>query len=173
MMPKAHELKPVTTRLQGRSAPPAWVSLGLALVAALLPATAAWARDVVLPVPRVTIYPGEVITEGMLVERSFRGRDYDKPGLAETRDALVGKVARSTLLPNVPVSSGGIREPFTVQQGQPAVVVFTAGGLVISATAVPLQAGSAGDIISLRNQDSGTTIRGRVHADGTVRVGTP
>jgi flagella basal body P-ring formation protein FlgA len=145
--------------------------LGLAWLA-LAPA-AAHARDVVFPVPRVTIYPGEIISEAMLVDRAFRGRDYERPGFAATREGLIGKVARSTLLPNVPVSPAGVREPYTVQQGQPAVVVFRSGGLVISATAVSLQSGATGDIISLRNTDSGTTIRGTVQADGTVRVGVP
>jgi flagella basal body P-ring formation protein FlgA len=86
---------------------------------------------------------------------------------------LVGKVSRQTLLPNQPVPASSMRDPFAVQQGQPAVVYFQAGALVISATAVPLQAGSAGQVISLRNNDSGTTIRGVVQADGTVRVGMP
>ena len=53
------------------------------------------------------------------------------------------------------------------------VVIFKSGALIISATAVPLQPGSVGEMISLRNTDSGTTIRGIVQADGTVRVGLP
>lgn len=163
----------VTMRLQRRRAPSACAALGVMLLALLPPAIAAPAREIVLPVPRVTIYPGNVITEAMLVDRTFRGPTYDAQGIAATRAALVGKVARSTLLPNVPIASGGVREPFAVQQGQPAVVIFRSGALIISATAVPLQAGSAGDVISLRNTDSGTTIRGVVQEDGTVRVGMP
>jgi flagella basal body P-ring formation protein FlgA len=163
--------RPVTRIPRGSLASLARAVLG-GLVLALM-SGAALARDVVLPAPRVTIYPGEVITDGMLVDKAFRGRDYGGPGFATTRQALVGKVARSTLLPNVPVSLGGIREPYAVQQGQPAVVVFKSGGLIISATAVSLQSGATGDVISLRNTDSGTTIRGTVQADGTVRVGVP
>lgn len=147
-------------------------ALAATLLAALLPATAL-AREVVLTVPRVTIYPGEVITETMLIDKAFRGRDYEQPGIAAVREALVGKVARSTLLPNAPINPGAVREPFLVQQGQPAVVFFQSGALIISATALPLQAGSTGDVISLRNTDSGTTIRGTVQSNGTVRVGLP
>ena len=50
---------------------------------------------------------------------------------------------------------------------------FNPAQLTISATAVSLQPGAIGDIISLRNNDSGTTIRGVMQADGTVRVGLP
>lgn len=163
--------RPVTSKLRGSLVALGCRVVGLAIVVSM--SSAAVARELVLPVPRVTIYPGEVITETMLVQRTFRGNDYDRPGIAVTSEALIGKVARATLLPNVPVSSGGVREPYAIQQGQPAVVVFRSGGLIISATAVSLQSGSAGDVISLRNTDSGTTIRGKVQADGTVRVGMP
>lgn len=138
-----------------------------------LPTRPALALDLVLPVPRTTVYPGNVITEDMLVDRAFRGSDYTGPGYVATRETVVGKVARQTLLPNTPIALGGIRDPFTVQQGQPTVVIFQSGGLLISGTATSLQSGSTGQVISLRNVDSGMTIRGVVQPNGTVRVGTP
>jgi len=162
---------PVRQRLRGSLARLALAML-VALPLAPLLAPAALAQ-VVLPVPRVTVYPGDVITDAMLVDKSFRGPDFERPGYARSRSALIGKVARSTLLPNLPVSESGLRDPFAVQQGQPATVFFRSGGLVITTTAVSLQSGAAGEVISLRNADSGTTIRGVVQADGTVRVGQP
>lgn len=145
--------------------------LGPAVLGAVatLVASAATAAEFVLPVPRVTVYPGDVITDAMLVDHEFRGTDVK--GYATTRDMLVGKLSRQTLLPNRPIAATAVREPFAIKQGEPAVVVFISGGLVISGTAIPLQAGSAGEVISLRNTESGTTIRGKVQADGTVRVG--
>ena len=160
-------------RQQPRGSLAAWARGAVGVALLFLAPSLAYARDVVFPVPRITIYPGEVITEAMLADKAFRARDYERAGVAATRETLIGKVARSTLLPHVPVSLGGIREPYAVQQGQPAVVVFKSGSLIISATAVSLQSGSVGDVISLRNTDSGTTIRGLVQADGSVRVGVP
>ena len=43
--------------------------------------------------------------------------------------------------------------------------------MVISITAVPLEPGAAGDVVKLRNVDSGRIFSGIVMADGTVRVG--
>ena len=140
---------------------------------ALASAAPSFAREFALPVPRITIYPGDVIGEGMIVEKVFRNRDFDSPAFIAQRELLVGKVARQTLLPNQPVAVTGLREPYAIKQGQPAVVVFQSGGLVISATAMPLQSGAVGEVISLRNVENGTTIRGVVHPDGTVRVGAP
>ena len=36
---------------------------------------------------------------------------------------------------------------------------------------VPLQPGSAGDLVKVRNLDSGAVFTGTVMADGTIRVG--
>jgi flagella basal body P-ring formation protein FlgA len=162
-------------RIKMRGWLPAWafVLAGVALLMPVLVASSSQAGDITLPVPRITLYPGNTITDAMLVERSFRSKDYEGPAFASVREQLVGKVARQTLVPNQPVSINSVREEHVVKQGQPAVVVFQSGGLIISATAMPLQAGAVGDAISLRNTESGTTIRGVVHADGTVRVGTP
>lgn len=167
------EQGPARFAMRGWLAPLVCALVGVAVFMPVLGAAPCEAREFVLPVPRVTIYPGDVIADGMLIDRPFRNQDFDGPGFASEREQLVGKVARQTLLPNQPVSANGVREPHAVKQGQPAVVIFQSGGLVISATAMPLQAGAVGEVISLRNIESGTTIRGVVHADGTVRVGGP
>ncbi len=164
---------PARFRMRGWLAPLACALVGVAMLMPVLAASPCQAGEFVLPVPRVTIYPGDVIADTMLVDRSFRNQDFDGPGFVSAREQLVGKVARQTLLPNQPVSTNGVREAHVVKQGQPAVVIFQSGSLIISATAMPLQAGAIGEVISLRNTESGTTIRGVVHADGTVRVGSP
>ncbi len=126
-----------------------------------------------VPVPRTTIYPGTVISDALLVDRAPRRGGDGPANILEERQALVGKVAKQTLLPDQPIPRGAVREPFLIKQGQSAFVMFRSAGLVISASAVSLDAGGIGDTISLRNTDSGTTIKGVVQADGTIRVGAP
>jgi len=130
-------------------------------------AFSAVAGPVQLPVPRMTIYPGQVIEPGMLVERAFN----DPMGAIPTSDAIVGRVARQTLLPGRPISTAALRAPHAITQGQAALVVFQSGALTISGNAVALQSGAAGDVISLRNADSGRIIRGIIGSDGAVHVG--
>ena len=50
-------------------------------------------------------------------------------------------------------------------------MLYTEGNLVITATAVTLEPGSTGDIVKVRNMDSGRVFSGIVMADGTIRVG--
>ncbi|MET0169035.1 MAG: flagellar basal body P-ring formation chaperone FlgA, partial [Aliihoeflea sp.] len=57
-----------------------------------------------------------------------------------------------------------------VEAGKPVEMRFVHGPLTISATGVPLQPGSAGDIVRIRNLDSGQVVSGVVMADGTVRI---
>lgn len=137
-------------------------------VVGLLPAQAGTMQ---LPVPRVTIYPGQVIDKGMLVERAFRIND--PAGTIVSHADLVGKVARQTLLPGRPISTAGIREPHAITQGESTPIIFQSGALTISGTAIALQSGATGDMVSVRNVDSGRIIKGVIGADGAVHVGDP
>ena len=47
---------------------------------------------------------------------------------------------------------------------------FAGGGLTITAVGTPLQNGSIGDFIPVRNIESGVVISGTVMDDGSVRV---
>ena len=147
----------------------AWALLVLSAMAP----TSAQAADLELPVPRVTIYPGDIIGEEHLTERAFIAHTVARSTVFEGRQAVVGKVARRTLLPGQPILIAGVRDPYVVAQGSMAMVVFEAGGLTITTNAMVLQNGSIGDVVTLRNIDSGTIIKGTVASDGTVRLGTP
>ena len=126
-----------------------------------------------LPVPHLIIYPGNRITSDMLLDRIFQPRAVAGLQVYDSRQSLEGKVARRTLLPGQPILANAVREPDVVVQGKPSLIVFQSGGLTITSTAMPLQNGGVGEMISLRNQDSGAIIRGTVRADGTVAVGGP
>ncbi len=125
-----------------------------------------------VPVPTVTIYPGDIIRDTMLTERDLPP---DFPGAAsaiQDRFALIGKTARHTLLPGLPVSSNAVGEPKIVTIGAMVRVVFIEGGLTITTYASALQAGSVGDTIPVRNMESGLTISGTIARDGSILVGS-
>jgi flagella basal body P-ring formation protein FlgA len=54
-----------------------------------------------------------------------------------------------------------------------ATVVFEHGGLTITTNALALQNGGLGDVVSMRNLDSGSVIKGMVASDGSVRLDAP
>jgi flagellar basal body P-ring formation protein FlgA len=125
-----------------------------------------------LPVPITIIYPGEVIKDGSLTDHDF---STDSPSskfpAVESREAIVGKVARRTLLPGSPIPLNAIGDPKTIANGAKVRIFFEYGGLAITAYGTALQAGSVGEIILVRNLGSGITVSGAVQADGSIRVG--
>jgi flagellar basal body P-ring formation protein FlgA len=150
-----------------------WQAIGIvsALVVALAGVSAAVAQNLDLPVPRTTIYPNETISADQLMDRAFIANSVNRSSVLDDRQGLVGKVARRTLLPGQPVQVNAVRDPYLVNQGKSSLVVFENGGLTISTQAVALQNGGVGDVVTLRNPDSGVVIQGTVERDGTIRLG--
>ena len=147
------------------------IGIVVALAVTLAGVSAAVAQNLDLPVPRSTIYPNETISADQLMDRAFIANSVNRSSVLDDRQGLVGKVARRTLLPGQPVQVNAVRDPYLVNQGKSSMVVFENGGLTISTQAVALQNGGVGDVVTLRNPDSGVVIQGTVERDGTIRLG--
>lgn len=129
------------------------------------------AENIVLPVPSITIYPGDTIKESMLKERSFLSTFRVRSAVIESPVQLIGKVARRTLLPGEAIPANAVDDAQLVTRGVTTQIIFQEEGLTISAMGAPLQSGSLGEQIRVRNVDTGRIILGVVQADGTIRIG--
>ena len=138
-------------------------------VIAICFAVPAAAQEAFAPTPRVVIYPGDVIRDDMLADVAQAARDGSGP-FVEQRSLIVGKVARLTLLPGHAIPFSGVSNRKVVANGAEVKLVYSDGGLVIMTTGAALQDGSIGDIVRVRNSDSGVTVSGAVQPDGSVRV---
>ncbi|MCO6392886.1 flagellar basal body P-ring formation protein FlgA [Aliihoeflea aestuarii] len=142
--------------------------IAIATLALLAPALAAAQETVV--VPTRVIYPGQEVGADALEIVPLR-RNLPNPSVyALDLEQVAGKVARNTLLPGRMVFNAALRDAYVVEAGKPVEMRFVQGPLTISATGVPLQPGSAGDVVRIRNLDSGQIVSGVVMADGTVRI---
>ncbi|MCP4559588.1 MAG: flagellar basal body P-ring formation protein FlgA [Bosea sp.] len=148
-----------------------WLCAAAFLCAGAAAPLRAQTGEVMLPVPTITLYPGDLITDQHIVERPFRTGVRTPMAAIENRLAIVGKVARRTLLPGQPIPSNGIDDQKLVRRGVPTQVVFRENGLVITGIVEPMQAGAVNEMVKARNPDSGLTIIGIVQANGTIRVG--
>jgi len=146
-------------------------SVILALGYVAISAISAMAADDPVPVPRLTIYPGDQITDDMLEEKSFRQSSVQTALVFLTRNGLVGKVARRTLLPGQPIATNAVDNPRIVTVGSQVRIIFSEGGMQITTYGVAQQPGALGDVIRVRNTESGLFVSGRVQADGSILVG--
>ena len=144
------------------------VRLAFVLGVCASPATGQ-ASEVAL-VPERTIYPGETITGEMV-----RAVGITNPNLASGYASDVaevdGMVTTRTLLPGRTIPVASLREAWAVERGSPVTLVFSDQGLVITAPGTPLQNASIGEMIRVRNIDSGVIVSGTVMQDGSIRVG--
>src|SRR4051812_34648752 len=95
----------------------------------------------IMPVPTITIYPGDVIGNEMLADQSFpAGTGANSAVLAE-RKAIVGKIARRTLVPGKLIATNAVAEPDLVKRGTIIRAYLDEGGLSMTTLVLPLQSG--------------------------------
>ena len=120
-------------------------------------------------VPKQIIYPGEEISAAVVEEV-----DVTNPNLADeyarSVEEVTGMVSTRTLLPGRTILVSGLRAPYAVKRGSAVRLSFTMGNMTISAGGTPLQDAAVGEVIRVRNTDSGIIVNGTVMADGTVKV---
>jgi flagella basal body P-ring formation protein FlgA len=132
---------------------------------------AAFASGPVAIVPNEVIYPGQDVDLSLLREVEVTNPNI-RPDYISSWDDLEGTVARRTLLPGHVIPMSAIREAYAVERGSDVTLVFSAGGLTITAPGRPLESAAIGDSIEVRNTETGVTVSGLVMADGSVRVVT-
>lgn len=138
---------------------------------ALVPLCSGWAAGVSLPVPRTTIHPGDEIRDDLIVENRFPAATAQRFAVIDNRRDLKGKLARRTLLPGQPIPINAVAAPMLVKRGEPARLIFREAGLSIVTLVNPMQSGGSGDVVKVRNSDSGVMVIGTVQPDGSILVG--
>lgn len=124
-----------------------------------------------IPIPAVTIYPGDMISAEMLTEGRYPAGTVANYPVIGSRDELVGKVARRTLLAGRLIGRNTVSDPALVQKGKIVPAVYQHGAVTITASVLALQSGALNEAIQVRNIDSGKVIIGTVSADGAIRIG--
>lgn len=132
-------------------------------------ATPALAEGDFAVVPKRTIYPGEQLDATQLEEVAVTNPNIAS-GYAQEIESVSGLVTRKTLLAGRIILVSSLREPFAVARGKTVRLVFRNGPLEISASGTPLEDAAVGDLIKVRNMDSGVIVSGTVMGDHTVHV---
>ncbi len=149
------------------------VRFGIALLAAC--ATTAVVADAddsgrTVFVPSTVIYPGDRITGEALSERQLLVSPGNPPVFGERQEDLLGKIARRTLLPGELIPEMAIRSEDAVKQGRTYKLTYNSKFVSIVGVGIPMQSGSVGEIINVRNPETGIIIKARVEPDQSLAV---
>ena len=149
--------------------------LGLCAISCLGVSSASRAAEEPVPflVPTRTVYPGQEISKGRLEIRHFRASYGALLRAVKRPEEVQGKVAAKTLVPMRPILLKHVREPHVIRSGARSKLISSKGNLTITTVVTALEAGSVGDLIRVRNVDSGKFIMARIRADGALEVDRP
>jgi len=123
-----------------------------------------------IPVPKNIIYAGQVITDQLLRGRIVPLRYLAGVSVIENRMQVVGKIARTTLMPSRPIATNHITEPDVIKVNKPTMLIYTIGMLKITAEVLPLNSAKAGEFVRARNIRSGRIISGVAMTNGTIII---
>jgi flagella basal body P-ring formation protein FlgA len=141
-----------------------------ALVPAMFAATAARAETLgYAVVPTQIIYPGEQIDAKRLKTVEVTNRNLAQ-GYASDIDQVEGLVTTRTLLPGRTIMVASLKQPSAMKRGDKILLVYDNGVLRITAAGTPLADGSVGELIQVRNTDTGVILSGTIMPDRSVLV---
>jgi flagella basal body P-ring formation protein FlgA len=142
----------------------------VALIAAMLGATAVRAENLgYAVVPTQIIYPGEQIDAKRLKTVEVTNRNLAQ-GYASEVNEVEGLVTTRTLLPGRTIMVASLKQPSAMKRGDKILLVYDNGSLRITAAGTPLADGAVGELIQVRNTDTGVILSGTIMPDRSVLV---
>lgn len=115
------------------------------------------------------IQKGTVITQDDVELKDFPKNKIGNDYITEISE-IIGKAANKNLNKNNPIFSGDIKNPVIVTKNSTVSAIYKNKAIEVKALAVALEDGGAGDVIRLKNFDSGKQFKGLVQEDGSVLV---
>ena len=141
-----------------------------ALVPAVFAASAARAETLgYAVVPTQIIYPGEEIDAKRLQRVEVTNKNLAR-GYAQDIGEVQGLVTTRTLLPGRTIMVGALKQPSAIKRGDKILLVYDNGVLRITASGTPLAEGAVGELIQVRNTDTGVILSGTIMPDRSVLV---
>ena len=143
------------------------LSIGFAIVVSAS-AIASAAERVFIPVPKSVIYAGQRLSGELLRDRSVPVNYLNKVSVFANPAEIVGKVARTTLMPGRPIPVNYVIEPNVVEVNRKTLMRFEQGALKIVAEVAPLNSARVGEPVRARNIKTGIIVYGTARKDGSI-----
>ncbi|MEG8098969.1 flagellar basal body P-ring formation chaperone FlgA [Candidatus Liberibacter brunswickensis] len=120
-------------------------------------------------VPSVVINAGEVLKESLLKEVEVLNSNI-RGNYANYIKDIVGFVTKRTLFPDHVIPLSALHRPYIISRGAKVRIIFTKGNMTISTFGIALSDASSGDVLSVKNIDTGVIVSGSAEDSNTVRI---
>ncbi len=84
---------------------------------------------------------------------------------------VIGKIVLRPLPPRQPIRKAFLDEPPVIRKGDRVMIEVRQGGLLVQTIGLAKATGKLGDMIPVKNQNSGREVLGRIMGSGLVEVG--
>lgn len=111
----------------------------------------------------------DIISASDIVWMEIPERNLNKDVVMDADD-LIGKTPTRTLASNRPVKYGEVKMPQLVSRGDEVTILYSMGGMTLSAKGKSQQNGAEGDIVRVTNISSTKSMAGQVTGDRVVTV---
>lgn len=112
---------------------------------------------------------GDIISASDIVWIEVPERNLSKDVVVDA-DELIGKTPSRVLSANRPVKTGEIANPQLVSRGDDVIILYSVGGMTLSAKGKSQQNGSQGDLIRVTNLSSTKSMSAEITGDRIVTV---
>ena len=86
-------------------------------------------------------------------------------------DELVGMLTKKNLVAGTLVKSGDLAHPPVIKQNDPVNIVYNSERISLKTSGTALGNGAVGDMIKVKNEDTGMVLLGQIISKNTVQVG--
>jgi len=130
----------------------------------------AQAETMSLPVPVRTIYPKDPVNKDDFTFKEYEVNDVARRTYVISLSQLEQQVAARALPAGRPIPLRSLKRAADVTKGQQIVARYVSSGIEIQGILVPEQDGVIGDVVRVRNPETGVSLLARVAPDGTLAV---
>lgn len=124
-----------------------------------------------VPVISRAIKSGEIISASDISLTKTRLNRLKNSDYVTSESEIIGMQAKKALLSGTLVRKNELRNPPVIKTNDLVNVIYQASNIKIKTTAVALGPGAVGDLIKVKNQDTGTVLLGQIINKNTVQVG--
>lgn len=122
-----------------------------------------------VPVLQASMKAGEIISSADIDWVDAPSRTL-LPDTVLDADDLIGKTPVRTVVAGAPIRDNDIKAPLVVERGEHITILYTVGGMQMTAKGKAMQNGATGDMIRVVNLSSNRSVTGEVTGNALVKV---